>query len=92
MYKIYICLFLLAYNSVTTHRAEKSQHKIMHLPFAKLGGKFHPDSFNAHRVETLCLQHTLVRLSLILGESLLSRLSTLTCYVSPMKLDSYSSL
>ena len=64
----------------------------MRLPFANLGAKFHPDSFNVHRIETLCLQHTLVRLLLILCEPRLSRLTTLPCYVPPMKPDSSSSL
>ena len=50
------------------------------------------DSFDAHPIEALCSQHTLARLSLILRKPRLSRLSTLPCYVSPMKLDSLSSL
>ena len=41
-----------------------SQQAIMHLPFANLGEKFQTDSFDAHRVETLCFQHTLARLLL----------------------------
>ena len=38
----------------------------MHLPFVNLGAKSQANSFDAHRFETLCLQHTLGRLSLIL--------------------------
>ena len=64
----------------------------MHLPFVKLGAKLQPNSTDAHRIETLCLQHTLARLSLVALKPGLSRLSTLPCYVSPMKLDSPSSL
>ena len=60
----------------------------MHIPFVNLGATFQPDSFDAQRVETLCLQHTLARLSLILRKPRLSRLPTL----SPIKLDSLSSL
>ena len=45
---------------------QKSQHTTMHLPFVNLGAKFQPNSFDVHRVETLHLQHTLARLSLIL--------------------------
>ena len=44
------------------------QKAIMHLPFVNLGAKFQPNSFDAHRAEALCLQHTLARLSLILRE------------------------
>ena len=68
-------------NSVTKNRAAKSQHTILHLPFVKLGAKFQPNSFDAQGIETLCLQHTLARLSLILRKPRLSRLSTLPCYV-----------
>ena len=60
----------------------------MHLPFANLGSKFQSDSFE---VETLYLQHTFARVSLILRKPRLSIL-TLPCYVSPMKLDSPSSI
>ena len=35
------------------------------IPFVNLSVKLHPDSFDAYRVETLCLQHTLARLSMI---------------------------
>ena len=45
----------------------------MHLPFVNLGVKSQPNSFDAHRFETLCLQHTLDRLSLILQNPRLSR-------------------
>ena len=38
----------------------------MHLPFVNLGAKSQPNNFDDHRFETLCLQHTLARLSLIL--------------------------
>ena len=31
---------------------------IMDLPLVNLGAKFQPISFDAHRVEALCLQHT----------------------------------
>ena len=62
------------------------------LPFVNFGAKFQPNSFNVHRIETLCLQHTLARFSLILRKPRLSSLSTLPCYVSLIKLDSTSSL
>ena len=32
---------------------------IMHLLFVNLGAKSQPNSFDGHRFETLCLQHTL---------------------------------
>ena len=57
---------LRAYNSVTKNHAAKIQHGIMHLPFVNLVAKFQPNSFDSHRIEALCLQHTLARLSLIL--------------------------
>ena len=38
----------------------------MHLPFVNLGAKSQPNSCDVHPFETLCLQHTLARLSLIL--------------------------
>ena len=63
----------------------------MHLPFVNFGAKFQPN-FDDHRVEALCVQHTLARLSLILRKPRLSRLSTLPRYVSLMKLDSSSPL
>ena len=59
---------------------------------APVGAKFQPNSFDAHRVEALWLQHTLSRLWLILCKTQLSRLSTLPCYVSAMELDSSSPL
>ena len=42
------------------------------IPFVNLGAKSQPNSFDAHRFETLCLQHTLDRLSLILQNPRLS--------------------
>ena len=81
-----------AYKSVTKTHIKKCQHTIMHLHFVDIGAKFQPYSVDAHRVETLCLQHTLDRLSLILPKLGLFRLSTLPYYVTPMKLDSPSSL
>ena len=63
---------------------------IIHLPFVNLGAKFQPNSFDAHPIEAFCLQHILARLSLILHKPQLFRLSTLPCYVSPMKLDGLS--
>ena len=79
--KIYSCLCLPAYNSVTKSHAAKNQNSVMNLPFVNLGSKFQPHSFEAHRVETLYSQHTLARLLLILPKPRLSRLSTLPCYV-----------
>ena len=38
----------------------------MHLPFVNLGAKSQPNTFDDYRFETLCLQQTLARLSLIL--------------------------
>ena len=66
---VYCC-----YNLVTTNHAVKSQNTIMHLPFVNLGAMFQPNRVDAHPVKTLCLQHTLARLSLILRELRLSRL------------------
>ena len=83
---------LLAYNTVTTNHSAKSQYTIMHLLFVNVGVKFHPNGFDAHHVEALCLQYTLARLSLTLPKSRLSRLSTIPCQVSVMKMDSLSSL
>ena len=57
---------LLAYNSRTKTYMAKCKHTIMHLPFVNLGAKSQPNSFDGHRFGTLCLQHTLARLSLIL--------------------------
>ena len=68
------------------------QHTIMHLPFVNLGAESQPNSFDTRRFETLCLQHTLVRVSLILQNPRISRLSTLPNNVLPMKLDSPSTL
>ena len=62
----YVCR---PYNSVTKSHQAKSQlnkNTTMHLPFVNLGAKFQPDTFDAHRVETLYLQYTLAGLSLIL--------------------------
>ena len=90
--QIYSCLCLLAYSSVTTPHITKCYHRIMHLPFVNLGAKSQPDSFDTHCVETLCLQHALARLSLILKNPRLFISSALPCYVSPMKLDCLLSL
>ena len=38
----------------------------MHLPFVNLGAKSQPNSFDGHRFETICLQHTSARLILFL--------------------------
>ena len=38
----------------------------MDLTFVNLGAKSQPNSFDGHCFETLCLQHTLARLSLII--------------------------
>ena len=65
LYKIYSCLCLLAYKSVTKNHAAKSHDTIMHLAFVNLGANFQFSSFDVHRAETLCLQHTLARLLLI---------------------------
>ena len=42
--------------------------------FFNLGAKSQPNTFDDHRFETLCLQHTLARLLLILQNLGLSRL------------------
>ena len=72
-------MFTGLYNLVTTNHAVKDQHTIMHLPFVNLGAKFQPDRVDAHPVETLCLQHILARLWLILCKLRLSRFSALPC-------------
>ena len=90
LYKIYSRLCLLAYNSVIAAKITKCQHTIMHLHFVNFCAKSQPDSFDTHRVETLCLQHTLARLSLILQNPRLSKLQILPSYITLMKLDRQS--
>ena len=60
-----------------------------YLPFVNPGAKFQSDSFDVHCPETLYLKHTLAMLTLILHKPRPYRLSTLQCYVSPMKLASH---
>ena len=46
----------------------------MHLRFVNLGAKSQPNNFDASHFETLCLQHTLASLALIVQNPRLSSL------------------
>ena len=71
---------------------QKANIRLCTYPLLTLVQSFSPTALMPIVLKHFVLQHTLARLSLILHKPRLSRLSALPCYVSPIKLDSPSSL